>query len=65
MEIEFSTDNLEDLEASNFLKIQLEGARILVGKREGKRPCNYNAESLKPFTRTFHSSSQTAHSVKS
>jgi len=65
MEIEFSTDILEDLETSKFLKIQLEGERILVGKREGKRPCNYNADSLKLFSRTFHSSSHNARSVKS
>jgi len=65
MEIKFSTHTLENLQTSNFIKIPPEGAGILVGKREGKRPCNYTADSLKLFTRTFHSSSQTAYSVKS
>jgi len=65
MEIKFSADILENLRTSNFLKIPPEGAGILVGRLEGKRPCNYTADSLNLFTRTFHSSSQTAYSVKS
>jgi len=65
MEIEFSTDILENLQTSNFIKIPPVGAGILVGKREGKRPCNYTADSLKLSIGTFHSSSQTVYSVKS
>jgi len=32
MEIKFPTDILENLQTSNFIKIQLVGAGILVGK---------------------------------